>query len=107
MRATKIATPDSLNSLSNISLDFVDNKVLFRNVTPNEESISYADENVEETADSQDFIQTAGLIWNMEICSSFQYGGLFYSTVRTQFFFVVGMEIDKLKGNVDVTGGSF
>ena len=97
MRATKLATPDSLNSLSNISLDFVDNKVLFRNVTPNEESISYADENVEETADSQDFIQTAGLIWNMEICSSFQYGGLFYSTVRTQFFLLLVWKLTNSK----------
>ena len=83
MRPTKLATPDSLNSLSNISLDFVDNKVLFRNVTPNEEFITYADENekVEETAESQDYIKTVGLIWNMEICSSFQYGVFFHNTV--------------------------
>ena len=87
MRPTKLATPDSLNSLSNISLDIVENKVLFRNMTPN--FITYADENekVEETAESQDYIKTAGLIWNMEICSSFQYGVFFHNTVRSQHFF--------------------
>ena len=87
-RPTKLAIPNSLNSLSNISLDFIENKVLFRNVTPNEEFISYEDEieKVEETPESQDIIESAGLIWNIELCSSFQYRGLFPQYSRTSFF---------------------
>ena len=71
MRPTKLATPNSLSSLSNISIDFIDNKVLFRNLTPNEEFISFADEveKVEEAAESQDIVKTAGLRWNIEICT--------------------------------------
>ena len=54
-----------------ISLDFIDNKVLFRNLTPNEEFLSYSDEveKVEEAAESQDILKTAGLTWNIEICT--------------------------------------
>ena len=71
MMPAKLATPNSLSSLQNISLDFSDNKVLFRNLTPNEEFISYSDEveKVEEAAESQDIPKTAGLTWNVEICT--------------------------------------
>ena len=80
MRPTKLATPNSLSSLSNISIDFIDNKVLFRNLTPNEEFISYADEvekveEVKEAAESQDIVKTAGLTWNIEICT-YSHGNL-------------------------------